>query len=375
MRSASSRTIGVAASCFAVRVGLPMSRKLLIGVGSVCMRLKPTNTCWPIVERQNLDLARRARSVDRERRRAWAPRARERRVCRNLESQALDSADELQLDHRGAADDGHGQLVAMLREHDVLGAHDDRSLVAAAQRTRPAIDLEKRLAELHVAETIRAEQQVRGAEERGDEARAGPLIQRARLADFLQPAAIHHADAIGHAEGFFLIVRDDDRRDSDRTLNLADGAPQLVANLRVERAERLVEQQHARLVRERASDCDALLLTARKLARQPFVVTLERHEPQQLVATAAAIRGTHATRAQRELDVVGHGHVPEQRVVLEYEADLALLGTEVRDVAAVKHDAAVIDRRQARDRAQQRALAAAGRAEENEELAVRDVAR
>ena len=150
----------------------------------------------------------------------------------------------------------------MLGEHHVLGPHDDGRLVAAAQRAGPAIDLKERLAELHVAIAVGAEQQVRGAEESRDEARAGPLIQRARLADFLEPTAVHHADPVGHAERFFLIVSHHDRRDADRALDLADRAAQLVADLRVQRAERLVEQQHARLMRERTRYRHALLLAA-----------------------------------------------------------------------------------------------------------------
>ena len=39
----------------------------------------------------------------------------------------------------------------------------------------------------------------------------------------------------------------------------------------------------------------------------------------------------------------------------------------------MQHDAAVVDRREARDRAQQRALAAARRAEQHEQLAVGDM--
>ena len=271
-------------------------------------------------------------------------RARERLRRVHLEAQPLARADELQLDDLAHADDGHGQEIAHRREHDVLGPHDDGRLVAAAQRVRPAVHLEVRLAEPHVAIAVRPEQQIRAAQERGDEPRAGPLIQRARLADFLQPPAVHDADAVRHAEGFVLIVRHEHRRDADGALNLADRAPQLFADLRVERAERLVEQQHARLVRQRASERDALLLTARELARQALVVALERDEPQQLRAPAAPVGAPHAARAQRELDVVGHRHVAEQRVVLEHEADLALPRADVRDVAAMQHDAAVIDR-------------------------------
>ena len=155
-------------------------------------------------------------------------------------------------------------------------------------------------------------------------------------------------------------MRHEDRRDADRPLDLTNRAAQLVADLRVQRAERLVEQQHAGLMRERASKRDALLLSARELARQSLVVAVEGHELQQLVAPAAALGAAHTARTQRELDVVGNGHVPKQRVVLEYEADFALFRAEARDVATVQNDAAVIDRRKAGDGAQQRALAAAG---------------
>ena len=41
----------------------------------------------------------------------------------------------------------------------------------------------------------------------------------------------------------------------------------LLAQLQVERAERLVEQQHARLEHERTRERDALLLAARELVR------------------------------------------------------------------------------------------------------------
>ncbi len=60
---------------------------------------------------------------------------------------------------------------------------DDGRLVAAAQRVGPAVHLEIRLAEPHVAITVRAKQQVRAAQEGRHEPCPGPLVQRARLAD------------------------------------------------------------------------------------------------------------------------------------------------------------------------------------------------
>jgi hypothetical protein len=316
--------------------------------------LKPTNTCWPTLSGwSSTSGAVRDASIES----VGAPgRCRARR---DFDPQPLDRADELQLDDGPAADDGHHELVPVLGENHVLRPHDDGRFVTAAQRSRPAVHLEVRLAELHVAIAIRPEHQVGCPQERRYEARAGPLIQRTRLADLLKAAAIHHADAIRHAERFFLVVRDHDRRDADRALNLTDRAPELLANLRVECAERLVEQQHARLMRESSRERDALLLAAGQLARQPLVVAVQRDELQQLGASAAALGAANSTCAERELDVVRHRHVAEQRVVLKHEADLALLRAEARHVAPVQHDSAVIDRGKPRYRAQQRALAAA----------------
>ena len=85
-------------------------------------------------------------------------------------------------------------------------------------------------------------------------------------------------------------------RDAELALHLADGAAQLLADLGVERAEGLIEQQHLGLVRQGARHRDALLLAAGQLRRQPVVHALERHQSQQL---AGGARGAHAARMRR----------------------------------------------------------------------------
>ena len=61
--------------------------------------------------------------------------------------------------------------------------------------------------------------------------------------------------------------------------------------------------------------------------------------------------------------------------MLEYEADAAVAGRNAGDVATVQRNAAVVDLDEAGDGAQQRALAAAARAEQHEELALLDLER
>src|SRR5439155_26924448 len=81
------------------------------------------------------------------------------------------------------------------------------------------------------------------------------------------PAAPHDGDVIGDGERLLLVVRDVERGDPELELDAADLLAELHAHLRVERGERLVEKEHARLDRERAGQRDALLHAARELPR------------------------------------------------------------------------------------------------------------
>ena len=78
---------------------------------------------------------------------------------------------------------------------------------------------------------------------------------------------IHHRDVIGDFERLVLIVRHEDAGDADLVVQLPQPAPQLQTNLRVERAERFVQEQDARLDGERARQRDALALAAGELRR------------------------------------------------------------------------------------------------------------
>ena len=106
-----------------------------------------------------------------------------------------------------------------------------------------------------------------GAGERRDEdvGRAGD--EALRRAVLVEAAVDDHADLVGQRRGVLVVVGDEQRRQPE----LAQQLLQLAANgrlrVRVERRERLVEQQHAGVARERAGERDALALAARELGR------------------------------------------------------------------------------------------------------------
>ncbi len=76
---------------------------------------------------------------------------------------------------------------------------------------------------------------------------------------------VHDHDLLGDLHRLLLVVGDEDRRHVDLLVQPAQPFAQLAAHLRVERAERLVEQQHLRLDRQRARQRHALQLAARQL--------------------------------------------------------------------------------------------------------------
>ena len=191
----------------------------------------------------------------------------------------------------------------------------------------------------------------------------------------LDSSLVHDHDAVGQLERLFLIVRDEHARQVNFFVQPPQPAPQLLPHLGVERAERLVEQQHLRLDGQRPRERDALALAAGELRRIAVAQVVELHELQQVrhLRRDLVVRRPMRARphAQAERDVLEHRHVPEERVVLKHEADAALADLPVRRVLAVEQHAAPIGRLEPGDDAQQRRLAAARRPEQRHELARR----
>ena len=77
----------------------------------------------------------------------------------------------------------------------------------------------------------------------------------------------HDADPVGHGQRLLLVVGDEQGGGAEPLLQGADLLAQLQPDLGVERGQRLVEQQHVRLDRQRPGQRDALLLAAGQLVR------------------------------------------------------------------------------------------------------------
>ena len=68
-------------------------------------------------------------------------------------------------------------------------------------------------------------EQIDLADEVGNEARARAIVDLARRADLLDPAGVHHGDAVRHRHRLLLIVGHEDRRDAELLLQLLAARP------------------------------------------------------------------------------------------------------------------------------------------------------
>ena len=121
-------------------------------------------------------------------------------------------------------------------------------------------------------------------------------------------------------------MRDEDARHVDLVVQPAQPLPQLLPHLGVEGAERLVEQQHLRLDRQRPGQGHALPLAAGELRGIAICQPVQPNQVQQFLTRAFDLGCSAAADAQAEGHVLEHGHVAEQGVVLEDEADVAIAG-------------------------------------------------
>ena len=112
-----------------------------------------------------------------------------------------------------------------------------------------------------------AREQVRRADEVGHEPGRRTVVELLGQAELLDLALVHDRDPVAHRERLLLIVGHVDERDPDLDLDPLELELEALAELEVERAERLVEQEDLGPVDERPGERDALLLAARQLVR------------------------------------------------------------------------------------------------------------
>ena len=129
--------------------------------------------------------------------------------------------------------------------------------------------------------------------------------------------ARQHDDPVGEAGGFLEIVRDVDARALLARPDREQVFHQQLARLRIERRQRLVEQQHGRPHDERAGDADALAHAAGELLGVGGGKLGEAGQGERRRDALAALGGAEAAVLQRQGDVGRHAAPGQQGEILE----------------------------------------------------------
>ena len=193
--------------------------------------------------------------------------------------------------------------------------------------------------------------------------RSWPLIDRRRLANLRELALVHHTDSIRDRHRLVLVVRDDDERRLQPALQLFELKARFLAQLAIERRERLIEQQHLWPLRKRARERNALALATGELIRLACCEWPKLHEARQSILP------------EPERHVCRDRHVRKQRVALKHHVDRPPVGRDAGEVLSGERHMARVRRFEARKQTQQRGLPAAGGPEQREEFSFVNIER
>ena len=128
-----------------------------------------------------------------------------------------------------------------------------------------------------------AQQHVGGAGEIGDEGIGRPVIDLGRRRHLQQLALAHHADAVAQHHGLGLVVGDVEAGHAGLLQDAAQLVAQADAQLGVEVAERLVEQDELRPVDQASRQRHALHLAARQRRHRPLGIVAEADQLERVV--------------------------------------------------------------------------------------------
>src|SRR5437764_1787142 len=179
--------------------------------------------------------------------------------------------------------------------------------------------------------------------------------------------SIEDEDAVGKDERVVDAVGDEDDSRAGARPYCQEILLQLLACLRVERAERLIHEDEDGLAHQRARDADPLLHATGQLVRKMFGKGGKPHQLDEMSRRIAPLGRGYAVDLERKLDVTQDGAPRQQPEILEHHAGvLARAGDRHAgdgDVALVRPDQPGGEPKQGR-------LAAPARSQQRDQLAL-----
>ena len=179
----------------------------------------------------------------------------------------------------------------------------------------------------------------------------------------------HDEDAIGEEQRLVDIVGDEDRGCRNLAPDVEQHLLHHAARLRIERAERLVHQEHPRLVDQGPRDLDPLLHASRQLRGVERLESRKTDKVQNGIGSAVALRPSEAAHLRAKSHIVPYPLPRKQRVLLKHHAAIRAWPP---DRLSIHGQTAGCDWQMPSQGPEQRGLAAAGGAENADQLARRD---
>ena len=272
-------------------------------------------------------------------------------------------------------EDVHGDLAAA--DH-VLGTHAQVDLLAGVGQQHALFFL----GELH-AEAVAFQlpfpdgdvKEVHGrqADEACHKAVGRGVIELQRRAHLLDMAHGHADDAVRQGQGFGLVVGNVEHGGLQALVQQQDLPAGGAAELGVQVAEGLVEEEDLGVADDGAAHGHTLSLAAGKLRGLLVQLAGQAQDLGRGQHLLVDHIGIFLAQRQGKGHVFIDGHVSVQGIVLEHHGHVAVFGRGLGDVLAVQEQVAGGDILQACDHAQGGGLAAAGGTDQDDQLAVLDV--
>ena len=165
-----------------------------------------------------------------------------------------------------------------------------------------------------------------------------PVKKITRLANLAQPPIQQKAHPVRNHEGFGLIVGYKQGCDACFSLNILYQLTHLLAQIGIEVAQGLIQQQNGRLQYQGPGQTYALLLATGQLvdfALPQAVKFRQLHDFPNFKTGIPALKPLHT---HSESDVLGHIHKREQKGLLEYHDRIALFRRQILDRLPVNYD-------------------------------------
>jgi hypothetical protein len=151
---------------------------------------------------------------------------------------------------------------------------------------------------------------------------AAAEVEIVGLFDLTGPG-FHDHKACGEEKRFFHRVGDEEHHLAGAVPDIEDEFLHLLACQRIERAERLIHQEHGGVGGKRAGDADALLHAAGKLVDHFRAEFIKAHQLELFHGHRLAFGSGHAAHLQAEGDIIHHVQPWHERVFLENHAPVS----------------------------------------------------